>query len=146
MVAFKSREADGANLYRRFGPSDRPQWVLYDADECIVSDYCKLSPGQTAPADMTVVRLGVEDSESNTECVCDCSHVTGSPTPVSVSLGSTIYAGSLLLRGSVICEVTAIGANTLMGKLVKQGNFPREKDDEGDTEVLLADRGGDKGL
>ena len=105
MVAYKSRTADGANLYRNFGPTSSPQWVLYDPDECIVSDYCKLTAGQTSPADLKVVDVGDDDEEEMGECcVVDAEHVTGSMTPEEKGVGGVVYAGSVVLRGTVIGE------------------------------------------
>ena len=111
--------------------------------------------GQTAPADLAVVHISSDSPPSppaspRPVCLMDSSHVTGSLAPVSLAPGSSVPAGSLILRGEVIGEVTAIGADTVMGKLVGEGKFPmrgREEGGEEDTEGLLEVGGeSDKGL
>jgi cation-transporting P-type ATPase C len=50
--------------------------------------------------------------------VLDQSAITGETLPVAVSIGQHVHAGSVLMRGRVVVEATAVGRDTAIGRVI----------------------------
>jgi H+-transporting ATPase len=101
LAALKKRLAPTA-LVRRDG-----EWIRIPATELVPGDAIRLSLGALVPADATIASGSV---------MVDQSMLTGESVPVDAELGGQIYAGSLVLRGQAIAEVTATGSKTYFGR------------------------------
>jgi Cu2+-exporting ATPase len=67
-------------------------------------------PGQKIPVDGVV-----HDGESTV----DESMISGEPIPVEKTSGDTVYAGTINLRHRMVMKTEAVGADTLLGQIVK---------------------------
>jgi len=101
LAVLKKRLAPTA-LVRRDG-----EWIRIPASELVPGDAIRLSLGALVPADATIASGSV---------MVDQSMLTGESVPVDAELGGRIYAGSLVLRGQAIADVTATGSKTYFGR------------------------------
>jgi cation-transporting P-type ATPase C len=62
--------------------------------------------------------IGVDGLVVDGEAVVDQAAVTGEPLPAYVSAGGPVYAGTVLVRGSLRVRVTAVGAQTTVGRII----------------------------
>jgi heavy metal translocating P-type ATPase len=69
----------------------------------------EVRPGDRCPAD-GVVREGSSS--------IDTAPITGESVPVEVAPGDTVFAGTINQQGRLVVEVTRIGADTALGKVV----------------------------
>ena len=72
-------------------------------------DRVELRAGDRVPAD-GAVRAGAAS--------LDMASLTGESVPVEVAAGDTVLAGSINTNGRVEMEVTAVGAGTMLGKII----------------------------
>eukprot|EP01083_Nonionella_stella_P000620 1756_1 len=129
------------------------KWVIYDAASITKGDIIRISDGDIVPADVVVLSLGMdfarvpeegeEDGDSDDqgpgifteEIVVDSSNVNGYSKTQNVSVSSTnaiiarteLYAGSMILQGTCMAVVTKTGSDTLLGTLIKEGNWPPKR-------------------
>ena len=83
------------------------KWQTLSAAKVVIGDYIHLQAGNIVPADIKVTRGDVS---------VDQSQLTGESMPVDMSIGKTLYTGSLIAQGEVYGEVVAIGDKTYYGK------------------------------
>ena len=79
-----------------------------DATELIVDDHIRVLPGETIPADATIL---------SGQALIDQSHITGESVPVEAGPGAKIFAGTVNLNGSIEARVTGSGEDTVMGRV-----------------------------
>jgi Cd2+/Zn2+-exporting ATPase len=80
------------------------------ADRLLVGDRIEIRPGDRIAAD-GLVRSGVS--------TIDTAPITGESMPVEVAPGATVAAGTINLGGRLEVEVTAIGGDTTLGRVVQ---------------------------
>lgn len=78
--------------------------------EVAIGDLLLVKPGQRIPAD-GVVRRGVTS--------VDESSMTGEPIPLEKAPGDAIYAGTLNQNGVIEVEVTRVGDDSTLGKVIR---------------------------
>jgi len=83
------------------------EWRTLPSSEVVVGDFVHLQAGNIVPADIEINEGGV---------FADQSQLTGESMPVEMSVGKTIYAGSLITQGEAHGRVSAIGDKTFYGK------------------------------
>ena len=79
------------------------------ADRLVVGDRIEIRPGDRVAAD-GLVRTGTS--------AIDMAPITGESVPVEVAPGATVAAGTINLAGRIEVEVTAIGGDTTLGRVV----------------------------
>jgi len=79
-----------------------------DSSELTPGDKVRVRPGDSIPADATVL---------TGEAMIDQSSITGESIPVEVSPGSKIFAGTTNLNGLLEAEVTGSGDKTILGRV-----------------------------
>jgi len=79
-------------------------------DEVSVEDHILIKPGDRIPVD-AVIASGVS--------AVDESAMTGEPLPVEKQAGDTILAGTLNHNGVLRAQVTKVGNDTTLGKVIK---------------------------
>jgi H+-transporting ATPase len=104
LAALKRRLAPTALVHRD------GEWVRLPAAELVPGDAIALPLGALVPADACVLSGSV---------LVDQSTLTGESVPIDAGAGAQVYAGSLVLRGQVIAEVTATGARTHFGRVAE---------------------------
>ncbi|MFF0146155.1 cation-transporting P-type ATPase C [Amycolatopsis sulphurea] len=66
------------------------------------------------------VVLPVDGEVAEGEGIVDQSAVTGEQLPVSVTAGTALHAGSVLLRGRLVVRASAVGADTAIGRIIRR--------------------------
>lgn len=84
------------------------QQMLPSAD-LVVGDVVILAEGDRVPADLRIVQ--------GANLMLDESTLTGESLPVAKNLGEQLGSGSMLVSGRAIAVVTAVGAQTELGKI-----------------------------
>ncbi len=91
-------------------------WVLRDGEfrhirsrEIVPGDVVRLEAGDRVPADGVLVEAG--------GVMVDESLLTGESVPVEKGMGEEVYAGTLLVRGRALVEVTRTGPQSAMGRI-----------------------------
>ncbi|MFD3004839.1 cation-translocating P-type ATPase [Thermus tengchongensis] len=91
-------------------------WVLRDGEfrrirsrEIVPGDVVRLEAGDRVPADGVLVEAG--------GVMVDESVLTGESVPVEKGMGEEVYAGTLLVRGRALVEVTRTGPQSAMGRI-----------------------------
>lgn len=79
------------------------------ADALRVRDLVQVRPGDRLPAD-GIVRTGSSS--------LDTAPITGESVPVEVEPGATVFAGSIALDGMLEIEITRVGEETALGRIV----------------------------
>lgn len=79
-------------------------------DTLMVGDEVIVAPGERIPADGVVI--------SGSSAV-DASMVTGEPVPVEVSPGSAVVGATVNSHGSLVVEVTRVGADTTLAQITR---------------------------
>ncbi|AZI58973.1 cation-translocating P-type ATPase [Nakamurella antarctica] len=64
------------------------------------------------------IALPVDGMIVSGEGILDQSAITGENMPVSVTVGATVHAGSVLLRGRVVVKTAAVGRDTAIGRII----------------------------
>lgn len=75
-----------------------------------ISDLVLIKPGERIPVD-GIVKEG--------KGYVDESAMTGEPNPVEKSQGEPVYAGTTLLRGSLLIYTTRVGRDTVLGQIIR---------------------------
>ncbi|MFN8022248.1 MAG: cation-transporting P-type ATPase [Acidimicrobiales bacterium] len=83
--------------------------VTVAAEQVVVGDVLLLDEGDRVPAD---ARVAVAHDAS-----VDASLLTGESATVEVCVGDEVFAGTFVVEGSVVAEVTAIGTSTRLAHL-----------------------------
>jgi H+-transporting ATPase len=82
-------------------------WRIVPAADVVPGDVVKLSLGTIVPADARILQGSV---------LLDQSLLTGESLPIEAGRDANAYAGTLVLRGEAIAEVTATGVRTTFGR------------------------------
>lgn len=85
------------------------QWVRLPSHNLVPGDWVRLEAGDRIPADGWV--------RQSQGVAVDESVLTGESFPVEKLADQPLSSGTLLLRGSLLMEATATGANSTMGQL-----------------------------
>jgi len=134
------------------------RWIRYDAASLVTGDVIRVEEGDVVPADCVVLALERRHSSSSDDLLVDHRYVTGEDKPrcsravtttnanaviggggsgaVAVSADEDLVAakpvqlfwGGHVNRGSAVAVVTAIGPNTLIASLIREGKFPPKCD------------------
>lgn len=78
-------------------------------DELNEGDIVLVKPGERAPADGIIIEGRAAIDESS---------FTGESVPAEKSVGDNIYEGTINQFGSIVFKVTALGENTLLGRII----------------------------
>ena len=92
---------------RRLGPTGTIEQI--DAARLRPGDLIELRPGDRAPVD-GIVREG--------EASLDLASLTGESVPVETIQGQPVAAGAINLDGRLVLEVTRVGADSTVGKII----------------------------
>ncbi|MES2707440.1 MAG: cation-translocating P-type ATPase [Verrucomicrobiota bacterium] len=79
-----------------------------EASELRPGDEIRILPGESVPADATVL---------TGHATVDQSRITGESMPTEVNPGSEIYAGTSNLNGTLRARITGAGKDTVMGRV-----------------------------
>jgi H+-transporting ATPase len=82
-------------------------WSLVPAAKLVPGDVVHVRLGDFVPADLEVLEG---------EVLADQSSLTGESTPVERAQGSTLYSGTVVVRGEVTARVLATGTGTYFGR------------------------------
>lgn len=97
---------------------DEDIWVLVDGYEV------SMSPDQVRPGAIVVARAGrkipVDGIIVSGEATINEAPITGESVPAVRTIREAVYAGTVLLRGSIAIRVTGVGSQTLVGKLIER--------------------------
>jgi P-type Ca2+ transporter type 2C len=88
--------------------------VVIRKEEIVIGDYMVVDEGASIPADGTILR--------SNDFAVDESILTGESLPVEKNFkepDNNVYQGTTVVRGLGICQVTAIGKGTALGKIGK---------------------------
>ncbi len=102
--ALHALRPDVAHLLGRDGEVDVPIAEILAGDRLVVR------PGERIPLDGTVV-------EGDTQV--DESMLTGEPLPVARGVGGKLTGGSINGEGRVLMQVTAVGAETVLARIIR---------------------------
>ncbi|VEU40836.1 unnamed protein product [Pseudo-nitzschia multistriata] len=118
------------------------RWIRYDAASLVLGDVIRLEEGDVVPADCVI-------AADEGELLVDLRVVTGQSRPKQVSGINakrrdqrTLLFGGTVVQGHATALVTAIGTETTLGQLIKNGRFPvpeKESDDMEETIMLTED-------
>jgi len=75
-----------------------------------IGDLVRIKPGERIPVD------GIVKEGSG---YVDESAMTGEPNPVEKSPGDPVYAGTTVLRGSLLVYTTRVGKDTVLGQIIR---------------------------
>src|SRR5665213_2383246 len=107
-AAVKSLLALAPNTALRVKPDGAE--VEVHLDQVRVGDMLRVKPGDKVPVDGLIT-----DGRSNV----DESMITGEPTPVAKTAGSSVTAGTVNQTGSFLMRADKIGADTLLSQIVQ---------------------------
>ena len=121
MKAFRRIQPDDAEVLRA------GRWIRYDATSLVKGDILRLEEGDSVPADCVVLSL----EGSCDELLVDHRYVTGEDSPRGAKLnaqGKTaptqLFWGGQVVQGAALAVVTAVGQNTMVASLIRDGRFP----------------------
>lgn len=113
----QQKALDGANLIRQMTPPLAWVWSApaacfeaVPADRLRAGDRVEVRPGDVFPADGIVMRGESEVSSAV---------LTGESRPLSIQPGDSVLAGAANLTGAVEVEITAVGAESRLGRILK---------------------------
>jgi cation-transporting P-type ATPase C len=97
---------------------DEEIWILADGVEVSVS------PKEVCPGAIAVARAGrkipVDGVIISGEATINEAPITGESMPAVRRAGDPVYAGTVLMAGSILIRVTGVGAETVVGKLIER--------------------------
>ncbi|BBL93667.1 haloacid dehalogenase [Thermus thermophilus] len=113
--AFQEKRSEEA-LKRLKALAEPSVWVLRDgrfqrlsARELVPGDVVRLEAGDRVPADGVLLE--------GSGLLVDESVLTGESVPVEKGVGEEVFAGTLLVRGRALLEVTRTGTQSAMGRI-----------------------------
>ena len=113
--AFQEKRSEEA-LKRLKALAEPSVWVLRDgrfqrlsARGLVPGDVVRLEAGDRVPADGVLLE--------GSGLLVDESVLTGESVPVEKGVGEEVFAGTLLVRGRALLEVTRTGAQSAMGRI-----------------------------
>ena len=86
------------------------QWQTTPLDKVKTGDILRAKQGEKIAADGTV-REGL--------AWCDESHLTGESETIEKNLNSKVFAGAIVVNGSVVYQVNALGKATMLGDVIQ---------------------------
>lgn len=117
--------------FQRIVPEDAEvlrngKWIRYDATSLVKGDIIRLEEGDVVPADCVVLSI------NGNELLVDHRLVTGEDKPrgsivdpkLNVAKPTQLFWGAQVVQGSGLAVVAAIGPNTLVASLIREGSFP----------------------
>jgi hypothetical protein len=115
------------------------KWIRYDCASLVRGDIIRLEEGDIVPADCVVLDVDADEILVDIRAVAGDEHLR-SATKSSLADSQKphhLYMGGHVVQGSGTAVVTAIGPNTLLAELIKEGRFPPKENavpvrDEGD--------------
>ena len=129
MKSYKSCIPEDAEVLRN------GKWIRYDASSLVVGDVVRVQEGDTIPADCVIAI----DNDVNDDLLVDMRIVTGQIRPKQLNSNEagtrnnrTLLYGGTVVQGYATAMITAIGTETVLGKLIKQGKFPVSEKDVSD--------------
>jgi cation-transporting P-type ATPase C len=97
---------------------DDEVWVLLDGAEICVS------AKQVQPGDIVVARTGrkipVDGVIESGEATINEAPITGESMPARRGRGDGVYAGTVLVAGTIRIRVTGVGSHTVVGRLIER--------------------------
>lgn len=84
--------------------------IEIEIDEISIGDRVLVNPGEAIPVDGKIIKG---------ESTVDESMLTGESIPVKKIVGSEVYAATINTHGALEIEVTEIGQNTVLSKIIK---------------------------
>jgi magnesium-transporting ATPase (P-type) len=125
MKAFRQVQPEDAEVLRS------GKWIRYDASSLVKGDIIRMEAGDIVPADCVVLSVYSEgDFLVDVKCVAgEDKPRVASATPTSTGKAGTVqpiqlFMGGQVVQGSGMAVVTAIGKNTLLASLIREGRFP----------------------
>lgn len=123
MKVFAQLKPDDAEVLRN------GRWIRYDAASLVTGDVIRLEAGDIVPADCVVLQpIDSSKEDATTDFLVDMRNITGQDKPRSNrdadDLGFHIYYGGTVVQGTARGVVTAVGPNTLLASLIREGRFP----------------------
>jgi Cu+-exporting ATPase len=85
-------------------------WVQIAADQIVIGDELQVAPGETIPADGTVIEGQSYVNESM---------MTGEPVPVQKGTDARIIGGTLNTTGSLILRVSHVGEASVLAQIIR---------------------------
>jgi manganese/zinc-transporting P-type ATPase C len=97
---------------------DEEVWVLFNGVEmtCAVKD---VEPGWIVSV-RSGRRIGVDGVVDSGEATVNEAAITGESMPVRKRIGDLVYAGTVVLAGTIRIRVTEVGSNTVVGRLIER--------------------------
>jgi manganese/zinc-transporting P-type ATPase C len=97
---------------------DEEAWVLLDGVEmsCAVKD---IEPGWIVSV-RSGRRIGIDGIVEGGEATVNEAAITGESMPVRKRTGDLVYAGTVVLAGTILIRVTDVGSNTVVGRLIER--------------------------
>jgi len=84
----------------------------------------EVPPENVAVGDMVVVQAGeripLDGTVVEGASMVDASPVTGESKPEAMEIGSTVYAGTIALDGTLVLEVTHPASDTVLARIIRQ--------------------------
>eukprot|EP00934_Nitzschia_sp_Nitz4_P001986 Nitzschia sp. Nitz4//scaffold180_size44305//12238//12822//NITZ4_007236-RA/size44305-processed-gene-0.19-mRNA-1//-1//CDS//3329539458//1986//frame0 len=120
MKAFASIKPDDAEVLRN------AKWIRYDASSLVRGDIIRLDEGDIIPADCILLEV------SDGELLVDLKLITGEErlktvTPQELESATSqqkLYMGGKVVQGSATAVICAIGPDTLLAQIIREGKFP----------------------
>lgn len=113
----RSKKKTGDAIEKLLGLQAKTALVLRDGkevevsvDEVVHGDRVIVKPGNKIPVDGTIIEGGT---------FVDESMITGEPIPTEKKVGDCVVSGTINTNGYIVCEVTKIGAETMLAHIIK---------------------------
>lgn len=128
-------------IYKEIIPEDaeilrNDVWIRYDASSIVERDIIRLYPGDRIPADCIIIQH-CNNNNDKEELLVDMKYITGDINIQSIRYNNNndsssssniiLYCGGLIIHGTVIAIVIAIGLQTKMSQLIQFKQFPIKK-------------------
>mmetsp|Transcript_5002 Transcript_5002/g.12838 ORF Transcript_5002/g.12838 Transcript_5002/m.12838 type:complete len:236 (-) Transcript_5002:160-867(-) len=118
------------------------KWMRYDAASLVIGDVIRLEEGDVVPADCVLAL----DKDHQGDFLVDLRVVTGKTRPKQFNMNEiktrkqrTLLYGGTVVQGYATAFVTAIGTETILSKLIRNGKFPLPEKNNENEEVLMDD-------
>lgn len=119
------------------------KWMRYDAASLVIGDVIRLEEGDVVPADCVIA----VDNDQEDDLLVDLRGVTGQTRPKQLNINEiktrkqrTLLYGGTVVQGYATALVTAIGTETFLGQLIKNGKFPLpEQNSDSEEESTIID-------